>query len=65
VRAALAILRQAPAAFTGVAAVPGALRPLAVLAAALFEDVTERRFRSYEVLEQLMRGPAAPGPREG
>jgi hypothetical protein len=49
----------------GVAPVPEALRPLAGLAAVLFEDVTERRFKSYDVLDQLLRGPARSGPRRG
>ena len=32
------------------------LRPLAALAQALFFDLTERRFRSYEVLRQIRSG---------
>lgn len=57
--AAAEILKSSPAAFTGRAA-GDALRPLAALAAAIFEATAERRFRSYEVLEQLRRPPAAP-----
>jgi DNA repair protein RecO (recombination protein O) len=63
--AAREIIRRPPAAFRDIAAVDEALRPLAALAAALFEDVTERRFRSYEVLEQLRRGARVPGPQRG
>jgi len=36
--------------------VPEALRPLAALAQALFFDLTERRFKSYEVLRQIRSG---------
>ncbi|HUD71546.1 MAG TPA: hypothetical protein VMQ62_06250, partial [Dongiaceae bacterium] len=61
--AATAIVKRAPAAFVGTPPPRDALRPLAALAAAVFEEVAERRFRSYEVLEQLRRPPAAP-PRE-
>jgi len=35
---------------------PGALGPLAALAEALFFDLTERRFKSYDVLRSLRRG---------
>jgi hypothetical protein len=42
-----------------------ALAPLARLASALFTDVTERPFKSYEVLDQLRRGPIARPPRPG
>ncbi len=61
--AAGAIVKRPPAAFLGVPPPGDALRPLATLAAAVFEEVAERRFRSYEVLEQLRRPRAAP-PRE-
>lgn len=35
---------------------PEALRPLATLAQALFLDLTDRRFRSYDVLRQIRSG---------
>lgn len=56
IAAAAEILKRAPEALCGVPADPQALRPLAALAAARFFDLTESRFRSYEVLEQLRRG---------
>jgi DNA repair protein RecO (recombination protein O) len=59
IKAALAILKRPPAAFVGVEPVSEALAPLARLASALFTDVTERPFKSYEVLDQLRRGPGA------
>jgi len=65
VKAAREIMKRPPAAFAGVAPVPEALRPLQNLAAVLFEDVTERRFKSYDVLAQLTRGPVRPVPRGG
>jgi DNA repair protein RecO (recombination protein O) len=55
-KAAGEIVRRPPAALIGVPAVPAALAPLAALAQALFHDLVERRFRSYEVLEQVRRG---------
>lgn len=54
VEAAAEILRQPPDAFVGRPADP-ALAPLASLAAAIFFDLTEKRFRSYDVL-QAIRG---------
>jgi DNA repair protein RecO (recombination protein O) len=59
-KAAAEIVRRPPAAFVGVEPPRDALRPLGILAAAIFEEVVERRFRSYEVLEQLRRPPGAP-----
>ncbi len=51
--AAAAILKEAPAALIGRSFAPGALGPLQGLAEALFFDLTERRFKSYEVLRAL------------
>ncbi|MBI1950516.1 MAG: DNA repair protein RecO [Acidobacteria bacterium] len=51
--AAAAILKDAPAALIGRSFAPGALGPLQGLAEALFFDLTERRFKSYEVLRAL------------
>jgi DNA repair protein RecO len=51
-RAATTIIKQPPAALEGSPA-EAALRPLAELAAALFFDLTERRFRSYEMLARM------------
>ena len=59
--AAALIAKRPPADFTGREAPGDALRPLAALATAIFEATVERRFRSYEVLEQLRRPPRAPG----
>lgn len=59
-QAATEIIRRPPGSFVGVPPPGDALRPLATLAAAIFEETVERRFRSYEVLEQLRRPPAAP-----
>ena len=55
-KAAAEILRLSPEALVGAPADPPALKPLAALAAARFFDLTETRFRSYEVLERLRRG---------
>lgn len=52
-RAAETILGQAPQALIGRRAEEGALAPLAALAGAIFFDLTERRFKSYEVLRAL------------
>ena len=51
------MMRRAPADFRGRRVDPAALRPLAALAQALFFDLTERRFKSYEVLRQIRSGP--------
>lgn len=53
VRAAAAMLRRAPDALPPLPA--EGLRPIADLAAAIFADLTDRRFRSYEVLQALRR----------
>jgi len=55
IQAAAAILKVAPEGLLGRPVDPRALRPLAALAAARFLDLTETRFRSYEVLERLRR----------
>ena len=55
VAAAAEILKRAPAGLTGRPIDPAALTPLRALSLALFLDLTERRFRSYDVLEQLRR----------
>ena len=47
------ILGQPPAAFLGRPAEAASLAPLAALAEAIFFDLTERRFRSYEVLRAV------------
>jgi DNA repair protein RecO (recombination protein O) len=48
------MLRQPPAAFTGrTPAAAGALQPLGALAEAIFFDLTERSFKSYEVLRAV------------
>ncbi len=53
------ILKEPPGDLAGRAAAggPDALAPLAALAEALFFDLTERRFKSYEVLRSLRGGP--------
>jgi len=48
-----AILRESPAALIGRAVAPRALQPLQAFAEALFLDLTERRFKSYDVLRAL------------
>lgn len=48
-----AMLRHAPEALPPLPA--AAVRPIATLAAAIFADLTDRRFRSYEVLQALRR----------
>jgi hypothetical protein len=55
IQAAAVILKVAPEGLLGRAVDPRSLRPLAALAAARFVDLTEIRFRSYEVLERLRR----------
>jgi DNA repair protein RecO (recombination protein O) len=52
-QAARAIFTLAPAALSGRPASPAALNPLAALAEGIFLEVTERRFKSYEVLKQI------------
>ncbi len=47
------MLRQPPVAFVG--KVPSHLTPLGALAEAIFFDLTERRFKSYEVLRAIRR----------
>jgi DNA repair protein RecO (recombination protein O) len=54
--AAAAMMGRAPADLRDRRFAPEALRPLGILAQAVFFDLTERRFRSYEVLRQLRRG---------
>jgi DNA repair protein RecO (recombination protein O) len=51
--AAEEILKRAPGALVGVKAPPRALAPLAELAEVIFFDLTDRRFKSYEVLRAL------------
>jgi DNA repair protein RecO (recombination protein O) len=55
VAAAVEILKRAPAAFIGRPVDKTALAPLRALSLALLFDLTEKRFRSYDVLEQLRR----------
>ncbi len=55
VTAAAEILKRAPAALIGRPVDLAALAPLRALSTALFFDLTEKRFRSYDVLEQLRR----------
>jgi len=52
-RAAEMILREPPQALIGRALHAGVLAPLAAMAAAIFFELTERRFKSYEVLRAL------------
>lgn len=47
------MMGRAPGDLRGRPVAPEALRPLEALAQALFFDLTERRFRSYEVLRQI------------
>ncbi len=47
------ILKEAPAALIGRPPAPAALAPLAALAQAIFLDLTEKPFRSYEVLRSV------------
>jgi DNA repair protein RecO (recombination protein O) len=53
VRAAEEMLARPPAFFIGRGQARRALAPLAALAQALFVDLTERRFKSYEVLRAI------------
>jgi len=52
-RAAAEILARSPTALIGRPADEAALEPLAALAQAIFFDLTERRFKSYQVLRSL------------
>lgn len=54
--AAAAIVTRAPVTFLEVPEACGALEPLAKFAEAIFQDVTERRFKSYEVLRSIRGG---------
>jgi DNA repair protein RecO (recombination protein O) len=54
-RAAGEMLEKAPGGLLGRAADVAALQPLALLAEAIFLDLTERRFKSYEVLRAVRR----------
>ncbi len=47
------MLKAAPGSFRGRPPVPQVLNPLAALTGAIFFDLTERRFKSYEVLKQI------------
>ena len=58
-RTVAAMLKHPPAAFVGVTA-PEGLAAIARLTQAIFLDVTERPFKSYQVL-QALRGPRTPG----
>lgn len=58
-RTAAAILRKGPETLVG-RPVPEGLEALGRLAQTIFLDVTDRRFRSYQVLEAL-RGRSGPG----
>lgn len=55
-RAAREMLRNAPEALVEASWTAAALGPLGALAEAIFFDLTERRFKSYEVLRALRRG---------
>ena len=48
-----AILKESPTALIGRALPPRALQPLQTFAEAMFLDLTERRFKSYDVLRAL------------
>jgi hypothetical protein len=50
------MFKQPPAAFIGRTAEPGALAPLRSLSEAIFFDLFDRRFKSYDVWDQLRRG---------
>jgi len=50
------ILKAAPAALIGREAVARALAPLQELAEIVFFELTDRRFKSYEILRALRRG---------
>jgi len=54
--AAAEILKAAPAALIGREAVARALAPLQELAEIVFFELTDRRFKSYEILRALRRG---------
>ena len=49
------MMHKAPADLIGAAPAPAPLASIAALTQAMFFDITERRFRSYEVLEQVRR----------
>jgi DNA repair protein RecO (recombination protein O) len=53
IAAAEEILKRAPGALIGLKAAPRALAPLAELAEAIFFDLTDKRFRSYDILRSL------------
>jgi DNA repair protein RecO (recombination protein O) len=54
--AAALMFKQPPAALVGRAAAPVALAPLRALSDAIFFDLFDKRFKSYEVWDQLRRG---------
>jgi len=54
--AAALILKRAPAALVGLAAEPIGLASLRALSEAIFFDLFDKRFKSYEVWDQLRRG---------
>jgi DNA repair protein RecO (recombination protein O) len=54
--AAAAILKRPPSALVGTPASPAALAPLRALSEAIFFDLFDRRFKSYDVWDQLRRG---------
>ncbi len=56
VGAAAAILKRPPSALVGTPASPAALAPLRALSEAIFFDLFDRRFKSYDVWDQLRRG---------
>jgi DNA repair protein RecO (recombination protein O) len=55
-RAAREMLRKGPGDLLGASWSAAALGPLGAMAEAIFFDLTERRFKSYEVLRALRRG---------
>ncbi len=61
-RAASDMMKQAPGMLAGRPVEAAALAPLAVLTRAVFLDLTDRRFKSYAVLDQLRGGGASPRP---
>jgi DNA repair protein RecO (recombination protein O) len=49
------MMQKAPAGLIGAESAPAARAAIAALTQAMFFDITERRFRSYEVLERMRR----------
>jgi hypothetical protein len=49
------MMQKAPADLIGAGSAPAARAAIAALTQAMFFDITERRFRSYDVLEKMRR----------